>query len=1222
MNNHFKLKAISVAIMATFMTSPHALAAEEITNTKDIEKSISKKDKFDEIEVIEVTGFKGSLRKSMNSKRFSDSVSDSIFAEDVGKSTDQNIGDALSRVTGVTVQEEDGEGSRISVRGAGPSLNQITLNGVSLTSGLSGGGNDPSANQSVDLSSFSSDILSSIDVVKTSSADQDEGSLGASVILRTIKPLSLDKPRLNFNVEGRYNEFSQENDGRLGASFADKFLDETLGFVVTLSHDLQKTRSDRLNTNWIQSALPIVDLYAPSGRTAHDLETGKAIRLLGEGQTVEDLLNWDENTQIAVDGELDVLARNFTDISVTSNERERFSISTGLEWQIADTTNLQLDVTHTKQTVTTDYHNFRLNFSPLASLSSSDPVTEWNGVNLDTRTLDKSYSRAASGNFSRNEGGRELETNVVSLSLTHEFTDTLSMELSAGYSSTDDINKDFVGLSTATWNTTGKALIEGMPDDIIEPIGMDCTGSGGDCTYAMGETSAIIDPYDGSVSLATSRFNPFDLEANHLGGLTFRNNDQNDTNKQIKADFDWDYELFDVITGFEFGVKYSNRVKDVYTQNQTVNTGTALIDRSDPNINYSTVGMGSIGVVDMMSGEAFPYDNFAEDLVSNRDAAFFDGWPMLDANKAIAAFAGRDPGTVGVNVNSQGTREIETESQSAYVKVNFEGFEGRLTGNIGLRYVKDENTASGVGGINYYRNPHLLDPYNLLVERRLGDINGSQACPDVAISDANIDPGDGMPDTRFGLSGGMPSGCWDWALTHAYNLNSAATRAATIPYVNGAWVLPGGMDTNNLTNIDYSGAVPVVHGLDPLPNQIIDINGNLVNAAASDHRKFAGNGEVWQYLDLSTSWTGPNGNVDSSSRREATVSGSDSVELLLPSINLNYAINDEMIGRFAASKTMSRPQFDSLNPKLTINENIWQTSATGEAGNASLKPLESKNLDLSYEWYFNEASVVSVALFYKKMTNFEERVTTPFHYKDVRSQYTLADADLLLDYDANRLPGDADNCMPHRYPGGSLASSWQVECHTANIDIIKNGKGAEIKGVELGYTQSYDFLPGLWSGLGLSVNYTYQDSEKEVEAVGTSGLITQPLPQAFTPKHSANATVFYEKDGLQLRLASRYTDVQLVNDGLLGGAIWQESTNRLDFSSSYAINKNFSVTFNVTNLTDETRRNFYTSYDTANAAGDIVLNEGNAIEDSVTQDRTSAVYKTGRQYRLGVRATF
>ena len=260
------------------------------------------------------------------------------------------------------------------------------------------------------------------------------------------------------------------------------------------------------------------------------------------------------------------------------------------------------------------------------------------------------------------------------------------------------------------------------------------------------------------------------------------------------------------------------------------------------------------------------------------------------------------------------------------------------------------------------------------------------------------------------------------------------------------------------------------------------------------------------------------------------------------------------------------------------------------------------------------------------MSNFEENVITPFHYKDVRSDYELKNGNLLLDYDAERQPGDlndeGDKCSPHRYAGGSSASSWQIECHTANVNIVKNGTGAKIKGIELGYNQTYDFLPGKFSGLGVSINYTYQNSEKEKQEIGTTGFFTQPLPQTLTPEHSANSTVFWENNGISLRLAHRFSSKQLVNDGLVGGAIWQESTNRLDFSSSYKINEMLSLTFNATNLTDDIRRTYYTSYDTRNSNDEIVFDEGNVFDGGVTTERTVAVFRNGRQFRLGIRGTF
>ncbi|MDC2891273.1 hypothetical protein [Psychrosphaera algicola] len=169
-----------------------------------------------------------------------------------------------------------------------------------------------------------------------------------------------------------------------------------------------------------------------------------------------------------------------------------------------------------------------------------------------------------------------------------------------------------------------------MPADIIEPIGYNCLAA--ECDFDISSSLAVIDPYDGSLTSAPSRFSLLDLNANHLGGLTFRNNEQTDTNKSLKLDFQWELD-FDYVTGVEFGIKASKRVKDVYTQNQTINTGTAVVDNSNPNVSYATTGMGSIGVVDMLSGEAFPYDNFGEGLFKDTSDFYFDGWPMLDAKK-------------------------------------------------------------------------------------------------------------------------------------------------------------------------------------------------------------------------------------------------------------------------------------------------------------------------------------------------------------------------------------------------------------------------------------------------------------------------------------------------------------------------------------------------------------------------------------------------------------
>lgn len=1209
MRQEFRLKAISAAVLASLYAIP--------TLAQDTGEEADESASPDAIEEIVVTGFRSSLENALNSKRFSESISDSIFAEDVGKSTDQNIADALSRITGVTVQEEDGEGTRVSVRGTGPNMNQVQINGVALTGGLAGDqGNNPTADQSVDLSSFASDILSSIDVIKTASADQDEGSLGATVVLRTIRPLSLNRPRRSANLEARSSDYTGEHDGRATLSLADKFNDGTVGYVFTAAIDNQHTRQDRMNTTWVAQALPIADLFAGSGRTAHDIATGNGIRILGEGQTEADLVNWDPATQIAVPGPLDVLARNFTDVSTTANERNRFSASGGLEWEPTDATNLQIDYTHTEQDVKTDYHNFRLNFAPIANLSSADPITAWNGVDLDTRTLETSYSRSSSGFFNRTQGDRELTTDLASLNLSHDFSGRFRANLLAGISTTTDETKNHVGLTTATWGTIGNTFVETLPADRVQPVGYDCSSGSGDCSYEMSTTLAVFDPFDGSVVEAAGKWNPFDLYANHLGGLRWRRNSQDDDNKSVHLDFEWDLAWRNV-SSLQFGLKHAQREKNVHTQNQVAQNNTALFDRSDPSIVYSpTAGMQSINLIDMLSGEPFPYDNFSEDLTGDRSNAFFGGWPMLDSNKAIQAYIGRDPGTVQDSTNLQGTRSIQTDTNAAFVKLNFEGMGGRLTGNIGLRWVQDTNMASGYGGITFQRASWMFDPHDLLAVRRLADIEGSQPCPDPVMG---INPNNGLPSPQYTPQNDAElRNCWDWAITHGYVYNNANT----IPYVDGQWVLPGGIDTNRLVRVDYSGATPSIVETLPLPAMIVDVNGNLVPTNNRLYVDFRGASASWQYQDRSTAFTGPNGNVAQTWQREAQTSGTARHELLLPSLNINYAINEEMIGRFAVSRTMTRPAFDSLNPRLNINENVWGLTATGAAGNAALKPLKSTNIDFSWEWYFNDSGIFSVALFYKDMKDFPERVDTPFHYRDVRTDYELQDANLLLPFDESRVPGDADGCMPDRVVGGFITTGLLVQCHTALIAIERNGQGANVNGLEIGYTHSYDFLPGIWSGLGLNFNYTYQSSEKDVEEIGSTGLFTKPLPQAFTPEHSANTTLFYENYGVTLRLAHRYAGTQLVNDGIAGVAIWQDATNRLDFSARYDVTDRISATFQVTNLTDEVWRHYVTAYNLQNIAGDVVYDEGNVFDNSVDNSRTRAVFKNGPQYRLGIRALF
>ena len=109
--NNTAIRYISFSTIALIGAMGNVYAAET-TQSNLTDKS--------DVEIIEVKGIRGSLAKALNSKRFSDSVLDSVSAEDIGKFPDKNIGDAMQRIPGVTVVRTYGEVSGVTVRGTAP----------------------------------------------------------------------------------------------------------------------------------------------------------------------------------------------------------------------------------------------------------------------------------------------------------------------------------------------------------------------------------------------------------------------------------------------------------------------------------------------------------------------------------------------------------------------------------------------------------------------------------------------------------------------------------------------------------------------------------------------------------------------------------------------------------------------------------------------------------------------------------------------------------------------------------------------------------------------------------------------------------------------------------------------------------------------------------------------------------------------------------------------
>ena len=190
-------------------------------------------------EEIVVTGFRASLNASLAEKRNATGIIDVIKAEDIADFPDNNIAESIQRIPGVTINRDQGEGRNITVRGLGPIFTRVRINGIEGLSTTGGSDSSGGANRGrgFDFNVFASDLFNSITVRKSASADVEEGSLGATVDLVTARPFDYKD---DFTVAGStavgLNDFSNAVDPKLSGLVSAKFLDGTLGILLSAAY--------------------------------------------------------------------------------------------------------------------------------------------------------------------------------------------------------------------------------------------------------------------------------------------------------------------------------------------------------------------------------------------------------------------------------------------------------------------------------------------------------------------------------------------------------------------------------------------------------------------------------------------------------------------------------------------------------------------------------------------------------------------------------------------------------------------------------------------------------------------------------------------------------------------------------------------------------------------------------------------------------------------------
>jgi len=285
---------------------------------------------------------------------------------------------------------------------------------------------------------------------------------------------------------------------------------------------------------------------------------------------------------------------------------------------------------------------------------------------------------------------------------------------------------------------------------------------------------------------------------------------------------------------------------------------------------------------------------------------------------------------------------------------------------------------------------------------------------------------------------------------------------------------------------------------------------------------------------------------------------------VLPSINVNLFPTDDTVLRLGIAKTITNNDLENVGAGLSlwysrcpktyedgspvmvidpttgkaVQDDVGCVGGGEDKGNPNIKPWMATVYNLSGEWYFHENSMLGLGLFAIKVDTAVAGFQEPRNFEDM------------------------DGINRNRY---------------ANIYSTQNTNASDLYGVELGYKQPFYFLPGdFLSATGIEFNYTYSHSKSTEKDLQGSAL---PLPS--NSENQANMILWYDKAGLNVRLAYNWRSAEFASRGgvntnatVLNVGQWYEPTGYLDLSVSYWVNDKLSFTFNGTNLTQQDRKSY------------------------------------------------
>lgn len=635
-------------------------------------------------QTIVVTGMRASMESALNKKREDNGMVDVIKAEDMGKFPDTNLADSLQRVPGVVIDRDAGEGRSVTVRGLGQDFTRVRINGIEGLATTGGTDSSGGANRSrgFDFNVFAAELFSSLTVRKSSSADVDEGSLGATVDLQTLRPFDLKGFNAAISVKERYNDLSRKTNPRVAFMLSDTFLDRTLGILVSGAYSKRQVYEEGFSTVRWDNGPSSGGWCAPMGVTPANPSNSTATTCGPAAQGVPRLPNTPEvvaayNAASSANNFMPRLPR----YGRLTHDQDRLGLTASVQWKPAPGTRLTLDMLYAKLEATRQEDFLQaISFSRTAS-QGGKPQTSVVSTAYDGNgaLLHGTYNGVDIRSESRFD---ELSTVFTqpTLTLEHEFNRAWRVSARLGRAESKFKNPIQTTTTLDAINVNGYS-IDFRNNDRLPSITypFDVSATGGPLTIA------------GVPQVATGT-QPNNVANTTTSEIRIRPQGANNRNDVAKADVIWDV-IPDKLS-FKAGVDLKKFTFDSY-ESRRVNTNDTMFA---PPAGFTVAGLTTT------------INGFGKGL--NLPAGTPTSWVIPDLNAIAKAYdiycnciksgpAG-GPGDFTLssitNGNARGNnRSVTEEDNGVFLMGEFATEIGQfpLRGNFGARYVETNLSATG-----------------------------------------------------------------------------------------------------------------------------------------------------------------------------------------------------------------------------------------------------------------------------------------------------------------------------------------------------------------------------------------------------------------------------------------------------------------------------------------------------------------------------------------------